>query len=136
MAELLSSLNWIAVLVATVVYFILGALWYSPLMFANIWMKLRNISEDEIDGPNPVIFLYSFILQLIAVVSLALFMSAMNVEGTLNGAIIGFGAGAGILFTLAGSTGIFTELKMKLHFLDSGYHVVGMTLAGLILGWW
>ncbi|MEX2485729.1 MAG: DUF1761 domain-containing protein, partial [Brumimicrobium sp.] len=129
-------LNWIAVLVATVVYFILGALWYSPLMFANIWMKLRNISEDDIDKPNPIIFLYSFILQLIAVVSLALFMSAMTVEGALNGLIIGFGAGAGILFTLAGSTGIFTELKMKLHFLDSGYHVVGLTLAGLILGWW
>ncbi len=136
MAELLSSLNWIAVLVATVAYFILGALWYSPLMFSNIWMKLRNISEEDIDKPNPVIFLYSFILQLIAVITLALFMSAMNADGALNGAIIGFGAGAGILFTLAGTTGIFTELKMKLHFLDSGYHVVGMTLAGLILGWW
>lgn len=136
MAELLTSLNWIAVLVATVIYFALGALWYSPLMFAKTWMELRNIKEEDIDGPNPVIFLYSFILQGIAVITLALFMTAMGINGVTNGAIIGLAAGAGILFTLAGSTGLFTELKLKLHFIDSGYHVVGMVLSGLILGWW
>jgi hypothetical protein len=135
MAELLLSLNWLAVISATFIYFLLGALWYSPIMFAKKWMELRNISEEDIDGPNPIIFLYSFILQLIAVVSLALFMTAMNIDTAVNGAIIGFGAGAGILFTLAGTTGIFTELKMKLHFLDSGYHVVGLTISGLIIGW-
>jgi hypothetical protein len=136
MAELLTSLNWFAVLVATFIYFLLGALWYSPVMFAKTWMKLRNLSEDEIDGPNPVIFLYSFILQLIAVISLALFIAAMNAGEAGHGAVIGFGAGAGILFTLAGTTGIFSELKMKLHFIDNGYHVLGLTIAGLILGWW
>lgn len=136
MTELISSLNWLAVIVATLLYFFLGALWYSPVMFAKKWMELRNIRETDIDGPNPVIFFYSFILQLIGVISLALFVTAMEIDSALNGAIIGFGAGAGILFTLAGTTGIFTELKMQLHFLDSGYHVVGLTLAGLILGFW
>ncbi|MCC5941901.1 MAG: DUF1761 domain-containing protein [Balneolaceae bacterium] len=136
MAELLSSLNWLAVLTATFLYFVLGALWYSPVLFAKKWMELRNIKEEDIDGPNPIIFLYSFILQLIGVISLALFMAAMGIDSALNGAIVGFGAGAGILFSLAGTTGIFTELKMQLHFLDSGYHVVGLTLAGAILGFW
>ena len=136
MAELISSLNWLAVLTATVLYFVLGALWYSPVLFAKKWMELRNIKEEDIDGPNPIIFLYSFILQLMGVISLALFIAAMGIDSAMNGAIIGFGAGAGILFTLAGTTGIFTELKMQLHFLDSGYHVVGLTLAGTILGFW
>ncbi len=136
MAELISFINWLSVIVATLIYFFLGALWYSPVMFAKKWMELRNISEGDIDGPNPVIFVYSFILQFIAVASLALFITAMGINSALNGAIIGFGAGAGILFALAGTTGIFTELKMQLHFLDSGYHVVGLTIAGIILGWW
>ena len=136
MAELLSSLNWFLVLSATLVYFFLGALWYSPLLFANTWMKLRNIKEEDIGKPNPVIFLYSFILQFIAVISLALFIAGMNIESGLHGLIIGFGAGAGLVFTLAGTTGIFSEQKMALHFLDNGYHVVGLSLAGLILGLW
>lgn len=136
MAELLSSANWLAVLTATLLYFLLGALWYSPVLFANAWMKLRNINEEDIGDPNPVIFLYSFILQFIAVASLALFMAAMGIVLAKHGAVVGFGAGAGILFTLAGTTGIFSETPFRLHLIDNGYHVLGLTLAGLILGWW
>jgi len=74
MTELLASLSWLAVLSATVLYFILGALWYSPLLFAKAWMNVRNITEEDIGKPNPVIFLYAFVLQFIAVISLALFL--------------------------------------------------------------
>lgn len=136
MEDLLFSVNWLAVLTATILYFLLGALWYSPVLFANYWMKLRNISEEDIDSPNPVIFLYSFILQFIAVASLALFITAMGIVQASQGAVVGFGAGAGILFTLAGTTGIFSDTPLKLHLIDNGYHVIGLTLAGLILGWW
>lgn len=136
MLELLSSLNWIAVFAATLLYFSLGAIWYSPLMFAKSWMKLRNLKVEDMEGPDPLMFVYSFILQLIAVISLALFMYAMQVDTASMGAFIGFAAGAGFLFTLAGNTGIFSDIKMPLHFIDNGYHVVGLTLAGLILGWW
>lgn len=136
MTELLTSLNWLAVLTATVIYFALGALWYSPVLFANTWMKLRNINEEEIGEPNPVIFFYSFILQLIAVISLALFIVALGISTPVNGAIIGFGASMGILYTLSGTTGIFSDVPLKLHMLDNGYHVVGLTLSGIILGWW
>lgn len=99
-------------------------------------MKLRNLDPETMEQPNPIIYLYSFILQFIAVVSLALFITALGIDGAGNGALIGFGAGAGFVFTLAGTTGIFTEVPMKLHFLDNGYHVVGLILAGLILGLW
>lgn len=136
MSELLSSLNWLSIVVATLVYFVLGALWYSPVLFGNIWMKLRNLSKETMEEPNPVIYLYSFILQFIGVVSLAIFISALGVNSAGNGAFIGFGASAGFVFSLAGATGLFTEVPMKLHILDNGYHVVGLTLAGLILGWW
>lgn len=136
MTELILSLNWIAVIVATIAYFILGGLWYSPLLFANAWMKQLNKTADDFDKPNPVIFLYSFILQFIAVISLGLFMTAMAIDTVLNGAIIGFGAGAGILFTLSGTTGIFSETPFKLHLINNGYHIIGLTLSGLIIGWW
>lgn len=136
MSDLLVSLNWFPIIVATVVYFILGALWYSPVLFGNSWMKLRNLDPETMEQPNPIIYLYSFILQFIGVASLALFITALGVDGAGNGAFIGFGASAGFVFSLAGATGIFTEVPMKLHFLDNGYHVVGLVLAGLILGFW
>ena len=136
MIELLLSLSWMAVIVAAIVYFILGGLWYSPLLFADAWMKQINKTADDFDKPNPVIFLYSFILQLIATISLGLFISAMAIDTAVNGAIIGFGAGSGLLFTLSGATGIFSDTPFKLHLINNGYHVIGLTLAGLIIGWW
>lgn len=136
MVDLIASLNWLSIIVATVVYFVLGALWYSPVLFGNIWMKLRNLSMEDIDDPNPIIYLYSFILQFIGVFSLAMFMSALGVDSAANGALIGLGAGAGFVFSLAGATGIFTDIPMKLHFLDNGYHVAGLIIAGFILGLW
>lgn len=99
-------------------------------------MKLRNLDKETMEQPNPVIYLYSFILQFIGVISLAMFINALGVNSAGNGALIGFGAGAGFVFSLAGTTGIFTNIPMKLHFLDNGYHVVGLVLAGLVLGWW
>ncbi|MCG2589311.1 DUF1761 domain-containing protein [Rhodohalobacter sulfatireducens] len=136
MSDLLFSLNWFSIIVATLVYFILGALWYSPVLFGNTWMKLRNLDPETMEQPNPIIYFYSFILQFIGVASLAMFITALGVDGAGNGALIGFGAGAGFVFSLAGATGIFTDIPMKLHFLDNGYHVVGLVLAGIILGLW
>ncbi len=35
--DVMSELNWLAVLVGAVIYFALGALWYSPMLFARPW---------------------------------------------------------------------------------------------------
>jgi hypothetical protein len=136
MADLLADLNWWAVFTGAAVYFILGALWYSPVLFANKWMALMEKSEDDFGEPNPMLFVWSFILQFIGTLSLALFLEAMLIQSALDGAIIGFGAGAGFVFSLAGTTGLFSDTKLQLHFINYGYHVIGLTIAGLIIGWW
>lgn len=130
----LTALNWWSVIVATIIYFVLGAIWYRG--FAKQWMELREISEEDIGEPNPVIFLWSFILQFIAVFTLAIFMNAMDIITLSKGALAGFGVGAGFVFTLAGTTGLFSDNKLGLHFIDNGYHIVGLTIAGALLGFW
>lgn len=136
LSEIFFAVNWLAVLAATIVYFALGALWYSPVLFAKIWMELRGITYEDIGEPDPVIFVKSFILQAIAVFTLALFISAMQLTGTIYGLMIGFAAGAGILFSLSGTTGLFSDTPFKLHLIDNGYHLAGLTIAGGIIGLW
>lgn len=133
--DLLQSLNYWAVLLAAAVYFFLGFVWYSTL-FAKTWMDLRGLTEETIGEPNPVLFLWSFLLQLIATLSLALFLSALQVETVLCGALLGLAIGLGFIFTLAGTTGLFAGTSFKLHLIDNGYHVAGLTIAGAILGWY
>jgi len=135
MIDLLSSVSALPVLIATIIYFALGALWYSPVLFAKPWMKIKNIPEDH-EGGSPLLFAFSFLLQFIGVFSLALFIEALGIGGAVNGGLIGFFAAAGFVFSLSGATGLFSEVPLKLHLIDNGYHVAGLTMAGLIIGLW
>ena len=47
MNELTEGVNWLAVIVGTVLSFILGWAWYSPLLFAKKWIDGINVK------PNP-----------------------------------------------------------------------------------
>ena len=137
MAELTTSINWLAVLVATLTYFFLGAIWYS-LLFTKKWMELRDITEDDIkeDQPNPLLFLWTFLFQLIAIATLALFIEAIGISGLWAGMVAGLGIGVGIVFTLTATTGLFSGTKLGLHFIDNGYHIIGLTIFGAIIGIW
>lgn len=39
------EISLMLVLVATVVQFVLGALWYSPLLFGKVWMSIMEVSH-------------------------------------------------------------------------------------------
>jgi hypothetical protein len=47
MGELTEGVNWLAVIIGTILSFILGWAWYSPLLFVKKWMEGLNIK------PNP-----------------------------------------------------------------------------------
>jgi hypothetical protein len=43
------EINYLAVLVAALVSMVIGGLWYSPLLFGNIWMKLSGITQKDVE---------------------------------------------------------------------------------------
>jgi polyferredoxin len=69
----LLEVNYLAVLVATVVTMVLGFLWYSPVLFGHAWAKLRNVKMEEMSGGGPLTYILtaltalggSFILALV-----------------------------------------------------------------------
>jgi len=49
--EFFASVNWLAVVAATVVTFMAGWAWYGPL-FGKPWLKLMGMTEKDITGPS------------------------------------------------------------------------------------
>lgn len=135
MQNAFQNLNWLAIIVAGVSAFILGGLWYSPLMFVKRWMKEAGITEESTKKTNMVkIFGLSFLLSLIASLFLAMFIGAK--AGAAFGAMAGFMAGLGWVFTFMGISYLF-EAKSLAHFLiNAGYSVVSLTIMGFIIGVW
>jgi hypothetical protein len=135
MQNAFQNLNWLAIVVAAVSAFILGGLWYSPLLFAKRWMKETGITEESTKNTNMIkIFGLSFILSLIASFFLAMFIGAG--AGAAFGTLAGFMAGVGWVFTFMGIIYLF-ESKTLAHFLiNSLYSVASLTLMGFIIGIW
>lgn len=129
------NLNWIAVIVAAISSFALGGLWYSPLLFANRWMKESGVQRDS-PGQNSMgtVFGFAFLLALIASFFLALFLG--NNAGAGFGALAGFMAGFGWVFTFLGISYLF-ESRSLVHFLiNACYSVIALTIMGAIIGAW
>src|SRR5688572_33505508 len=90
-----STINYLAVLVAALSTFILGGLWYSPLLFGKAWMRANNFAEDDLQTFSKArMFGWSFLFSLVMALNLAMFLSGPTTNvtwGMAAGALAGFG---------------------------------------------
>lgn len=130
-----AAINIWAVLVASLATFIIGGLWYSPLLFAKPWMAANGLREEDLKGADMgKIFGGSLVLQLISVFVLAMFVGATS--GAAFCITAGFLVGVGWVATSLGVLYLFERRPLKLWLINAGYHTVAFTTAGAILGFW
>src|SRR4029078_13356128 len=88
----LPIVNNLAVLACGVVIFVLGGLWYSPLLFAKRWVALIGKTEEELKasaGNMPVSYLLVFLCGLVTSWIMALVVGNFAPSGAVDGAKIG-----------------------------------------------
>jgi hypothetical protein len=127
--------NLWAVLVAALASFLLGGLWYSPLLFAKVWQREAGLTDEQLRSANMgMIFGLAFLLCVIASFVFALFL------GPRPPLALGLGAGfsAGLCWVSAsfGVNYLFERRSFKLFLINGGYHTLQFTLIGLILALW
>jgi hypothetical protein len=127
--------NLWAVLVAALSGFVLGGLWYSPVLFGKAWQKETGLSDEQLAQANmALIFGLAFVLCVIASFVFAMFL------GPRPPLALGLGAGfsAGLCWVGAsfGINYLFERKSLKLFLINAGYHTLQFTLIGLILALW
>ncbi len=130
----LTGLNWLAILVATLVGFALGGIWYGPL-FGDAWLAALGKTADQIQ-PSATPFIISFFTALITAVVLAMFISALNISTLGGGITIGLLVGIGFIATAMASDSAFGDTGLKLWLIQSGYRVLYSVVMGAILAVW
>lgn len=131
-----NGINWIAVIVATVVSFGLGGLWYSPILFAKEWTKLINKSEADLkEGAVPG-YVASVVLALIEATFLAALIKSLNVTSVEQGCLLGIMIWVGFVGPTSLIGTIFKGERKKLWAIDFGYHLVTLAVMGAIIAWW
>jgi hypothetical protein len=131
-----ANINWLAVLVSTIAAFLIGSVWYSPLLFVEAWRKASGMTEEKAKSANmPKIFITAFILTFIAAVNLAFFLAEPSITA-LTGAFYGFLTGFGWVLTGIGVIAMFEQKSWTYILINGFYWVVSLTVMGLILGAW
>jgi len=130
----LPPINYLAVLAAALSAFVLGGLWYSPVLFAKKWMAYNGIECAEGEKPKGnmgVIFGGAFLLSVVAAYLFALIVMFDDWKGgAIAGALTGFGFAA----TSFGISYLFEQRPLGLWLINGGYHVLQFTLYGIVFG--
>jgi len=129
-----SSINWLAVLVATVSAFIVGGLWYGPI-FGKAWMAEMGFTEDDLKDANMAkIYGTAFVLEFIIALQLAFLLGHGGTEPTVGqGAVYGLHIGLFFIAAAMGVNALFSRTSLKLWFINAFYFVILLTLMGVIL---
>lgn len=140
------AVNYLAVLIAAIVIFVLGGLWYSPMLFAKRWIALQGRTEEQMRADAaaanmPLLYISAFICSLIIAYMMAHFLGHMTGTGMIEpnaglGALFGFGAWLGFAAPTSYATAIFSGTPKQKWLIDSAYNLVSFVLAGAILGAW
>ena len=130
----ISGLNWLAIIVATAVGFIIGAIWYGPL-FGDAWLSAIGKTADQIQ-PSPAPFVISFFTALITAIVLAMLINALDVSTLGGGVVLGLLVGVGFIATAMASDAAFGDTGLKLWLIQSGYRVLYSVVMGAILAVW
>ena len=129
-------INWMPVFAAAFSTFVIGGLWYSPVLFGRAWMTANNLTEADLGkGSTLKIFGFSFIFALIMAANLAAFLADSKTTPAW-GATAGFLAGFGWVTLSIATIALFERRPWKYILINGGYMTVAFTVMGLILGAW
>jgi hypothetical protein len=131
------QINYMAIVVTAMLVFALGALWYSPLLFAKSWMSVIGKTEEELKkGSKPANHVILFMQGLISAYILSIFIGFAQATTLAAGAWVGFMCWFGFAGTTSFVHGMFSLRPIKLWAIDTGYTFVSFIVSGMILATW
>jgi len=133
----MGEINLLAVFLAALAFFVLGALWYGVL-FGKPWRAMVGITDEMMQaGPQPgqnptwLIMGLAFAFELLIALMLA-HQYAMTNPSDRAKMMIAVGYGALLMAPALGINYLFQMRPCKLFAIDAGHFVVGMALMGAV----
>ncbi len=129
-------INHIAVFICAVLSLVIGAFWWSPLLFQKAWQRETGLTDEQLAKANPLkTFGLSFLLAWIISYNLAFFLGAPGTTWQW-GVAAGLLAGVGWVATQFIVIALFEQRSWKYMAIDCGYVAVYFAVIGFILGIW
>jgi len=134
------SINYIAVVLATLSSMVVGSIWYTPKVFGNYWMKAAGItpSGNAKDAVRPIVitvivsFITAWVLAGAVSISFEFYGGSFLVNSLLTALILWAGFTAARFITHDAFDGRPTGLTV----LNVAHELVTIMVMALIIGVW
>ena len=137
--EFINNLNWIAIFCGALAYFMLGALWYSKMLFAPKWIAYTKVDTSNPDlkkGVGLLMFM-SFIWMFITAFAIAVIRDRIyDVTGLLGGIKLGFVTGLCFGAASLSISYLYEKRPAGLYWINGGYTLLGNIIAAIIICSW
>jgi hypothetical protein len=140
------QINFWAVFVSAVVYFMIGWVWHSPLLFGKVWEKLMGFDklskkqrQEMMKKMGPVMavgFLTTLLSAYCLAYSVKSGISFYNVSGVPAGLQAGFWTWLGFIVTTQLNAVLWEQKPFKVYLINIGYYLVSFLVMGSILAVW
>jgi hypothetical protein len=134
----LGSLNWLAVIVGAVVYFAIGAVWFTPQLFGKPWMAAIGWDESRPRPEmNPISYVGPAVFYLVSAIATGLLAKATGTDTLAEGIVLGLVVGIGYALVVTATDAVFDPNKPKpwnWFAISGAYHVVSLAIVGAIFG--
>ena len=131
------DLNWLAVIVASVVGYALGAVWYMAL--AKPWMAATGLTREIVASRRQATmraYVISVIGSFVGTLALAVLVQLTGTSDAGSGLALGLLVGVAFIAVNNAVHDSFEFRPLKLYLINTCYPVLQLALAGLVLGLW
>lgn len=137
--EFLKDTNWLAVLVGGIAYWVLGAIWYSKLLFANKWIAYTKVDPNDPNAKKGmgIMFGGSLVMMVLTATGLSILVHRMDITACwMSG--VKLGAITGILFgaTAISISYLYEKRPWGLYLINGLYTILGNIIAAIIVCCW
>ncbi len=126
------DVNWIAVIVGALAGFMVGGIWYGPIM-GKKWMGAVSLSEEQIrQGNMGVIYGGAFAFSLLASWTMAHTFATYDDLSVAVKILTALGVAVGFIIPAIGTNYLFSQKSKALFFIDAGYWILFYIAMGAV----
>ncbi|HKW41364.1 MAG TPA: DUF1761 domain-containing protein [Gemmatimonadales bacterium] len=135
-----ANVNILAVLVAALLTFVLGAFWYSPVLFAKQWMAAQGYTPEKLQEMKKRGATRAYVVSVLCYVVMAYVLSLLasytNSTTLAQGLWLGFLSWLGFAATIGLTANMFSEKPIAAWVIDAGYQLAYLLIMGALLSLW
>ncbi|HUO21187.1 MAG TPA: DUF1761 domain-containing protein [Caulobacteraceae bacterium] len=130
------AINPWAVAACVLVRFLIGGLWYSPLLFLRAWQAETGVDDAAMKPRMPGALGSDLLGAILMSIVLALGVDFTRTDGAAGGAVVGVAAWVGFVAVTSIGRVTYEGGRWRLFLINGAYNLVTLVIMGAILGQW